>query len=353
MLGLLLALLAAAVLGTGGAVYAANGASPGSALYGLDKATENVQYALTFGDHGKAELALQNATERLLEARDDAQNGDDEGVIEALQGYDEAYNNAIALLQDDTPEDQDLLEASLEEQDAILDEVVAPTCTDVDGDGVDDVTGESCDPPAPTCTDVDGDGVDDVTGEPCATEETFDSCVGADPHPVGQYLADQYGVTYETLMGYFCGTDATEDGEGTGRNGFGEIRLAFRIAEASGDPVEDILALRDSGLGWGQIKQEYGLIGNGKNAEEGTSEDGTATLSTGQENKGKSNNGNGNSGGNGNANGRGNSGGGNGNGGNTGNSNGGGNNNGNGNGGNGNSGGNGNGNGNGNGGGKP
>ena len=47
MFGVLLALLAAAVLGTGSAVYAANGAAPGSALYGLDKAVENIQYALT------------------------------------------------------------------------------------------------------------------------------------------------------------------------------------------------------------------------------------------------------------------------------------------------------------------
>jgi len=70
-------------------------------------------------------------------------------------------------------------------------------------------------------------------------------CTGADPQPKGQELADRYEVAYEVIMGWFCQ-----------HYGFGEIELAYQLSEQSGMLVEDIFALRRSGLGWGQIKND-------------------------------------------------------------------------------------------------
>jgi hypothetical protein len=71
-------------------------------------------------------------------------------------------------------------------------------------------------------------------------------CTGAEPQPKGQELADRYhDVEYEEIMGWFCQ-----------RFGFGEIELAYQLSEQSGMSVEDIFALRRSGLGWGQIKND-------------------------------------------------------------------------------------------------
>ncbi len=77
------------------------------------------------------------------------------------------------------------------------------------------------------------------------TEEPFVSCTGADPHPTGQKLAQRYGVPYAEIMGWFCQ-----------RFGFGEIDLAYELSQASGMPVDEIFAMRRSGLGWGQIKAQ-------------------------------------------------------------------------------------------------
>jgi hypothetical protein len=42
--------------------------------------------------------------------------------------------------------------------------------------------------------------------------------------------------------------------------GYGEITLLYGLAETSGKPVSDILAMRkDDGLGWGQIAQKLGV----------------------------------------------------------------------------------------------
>jgi hypothetical protein len=63
------------------------------------------------------------------------------------------------------------------------------------------------------------------------------------PHAVT--LAERYGTTYEVIMGWFC------------RNyGFGEIDLAYQLSAEFGKPVEGIFAMRETGLGWGQIRQE-------------------------------------------------------------------------------------------------
>lgn len=81
-----------------------------------------------------------------------------------------------------------------------------------------------------------------LTATPLGTQTA--DCTGANPQPKGQSLAAQYGVSYEEIMGWFC--------KGFG---FGEIDLAYGLSLESGKSVSDIFALRESGLGWGQIKQ--------------------------------------------------------------------------------------------------
>ena len=47
-------------------------------------------------------------------------------------------------------------------------------------------------------------------------------------------------------MGWFCND----------KLGFGEIELAFKLFESSDLLVDEIIAMRQGGLGWGQIKKE-------------------------------------------------------------------------------------------------
>ncbi|HRE26407.1 MAG TPA: hypothetical protein PK954_07215 [Anaerolineales bacterium] len=55
-------------------------------------------------------------------------------------------------------------------------------------------------------------------------------------------------------MGWFC--------QGYG---FGEIELAYGLAAESDLTVVEVFALRQSGLGWGQIMQQLGALpGGGK-----------------------------------------------------------------------------------------
>lgn len=63
-------------------------------------------------------------------------------------------------------------------------------------------------------------------------------------HPEGLTLAQRWNVSYEEIMGWFC--------QGFG---FGEIDLAYELAEKSGEPVAEVFAMKSSGMGWGQIKQ--------------------------------------------------------------------------------------------------
>lgn len=87
------------------------------------------------------------------------------------------------------------------------------------------------------------------TPEPSETPEPTDEengqCTGAQPHPTGTKLAQHYGVSYEEIMGWFC--------QGFG---FGEIDLAYSLSLQSGVPVDQIFAMKSSGMGWGQIKKE-------------------------------------------------------------------------------------------------
>lgn len=70
------------------------------------------------------------------------------------------------------------------------------------------------------------------------------NCTGAQPHPTGTALAQEFGVPYDEIMGWFC--------QGFG---FGEIERAYSWSRETGIPVTKIFELRQSGLGWGEIKK--------------------------------------------------------------------------------------------------
>lgn len=81
---------------------------------------------------------------------------------------------------------------------------------------------------------------------PVVTEQPpLDPCTGGDTHPTGAKLASRYGVSYNEIMRWFC--------QGMG---FGEIELAYSLSQQSGAPVAQIFAMRQSGMGWGEIKQQ-------------------------------------------------------------------------------------------------
>lgn len=79
-----------------------------------------------------------------------------------------------------------------------------------------------------------------------STTTPITDCVGANPQPKANQLAQEYGVEYSEIMGYFCE-----------HFGFGEIDLAYGLHMLYPNiPVEDIFDMRRSGLGWGLIKKQ-------------------------------------------------------------------------------------------------
>lgn len=103
--------------------------------------------------------------------------------------------------------------------------------------------------------DEEEDDIDDEDGE-LDDAERAEACTGADPHPHGMALADDYGVDYEAIMDWFC--------QGFG---FGEIELAYLLSEEVGLTVDEVFALRAEGMGWGNVRKELGAapgLGNDK-----------------------------------------------------------------------------------------
>lgn len=119
---------------------------------------------------------------------------------------------------------------------------------------------EACDAVAaeeePEDDDLFFDEDDDVENDEFDDEVEGERCTGANPHPHGQDLAARYEVEYDEIMALFC------DGYG-----FGEIEIAFNLADESELSVEEITEMRAEGMGWGQIRKELGAqpgLGNGK-----------------------------------------------------------------------------------------
>ncbi len=158
-------------------------------------------------------------------------------------------------------------------------------------------------------------------------------------HPVIEILSEAFEVPYSDL-------EALRDEN----FGIGEIARAYLLADVAGVDVQEIIDMRESGMGWGEIKKEYpdvhpsqlapgSVIGNGRGNTVREDENALPSIEDNTGAAGNYGNGQGNSNGNGGGQGG------------NGNANGNGNGNGNGNA-NGQGGGNGNANGNGNGGGK-
>ncbi len=88
----------------------------------------------------------------------------------------------------------------------------------------------------------------EVTMEPTAEVTTEPADCIQSGQPVGQRLADDFGVSYDEIMGWFC--------QGFG---FGEIARAYLMADSSGDPAASYFDQRQAGMGWGEIVKEAGV----------------------------------------------------------------------------------------------
>ncbi len=104
------------------------------------------------------------------------------------------------------------------------------------------------------------------------TEKDGHYCTTEDIHPHAAQLAENYsdlapfGATYDNIMTWFCEFNL----------GFGEIEQAFKLFRMyqsellTMDPgfmIQDIIDLRLSGLGWGQVKKETAQMARDANPE--------------------------------------------------------------------------------------
>ena len=199
----------------GGAAYASDGAVPGDALYGIDTGVESLRLQLARTDEERLALRLENATERLSEA----QILSDAGSIDLRNVALDNYLLTVGEL---------VLEVS--NADFATEEVVA----DVDM----------------TLTTQEAS----LAALQASSSEKYDACSRLD-HPAGLKLSEEYGMSYEQVMALFCG----ESGD---HLGFGEVKQALKASEESGVSLDEVLDMRASGLGWGQIKQDLGVIGS-------------------------------------------------------------------------------------------
>jgi hypothetical protein len=160
-------------------------------------------------------------------------------------------------------------------------------------------------PDATPSAEVTGTAIPDATdtgtpeaGTPTATVEPKNDtqrCENrTDTQPEAQKLADQYTVPVDEVMSYFC--------KGFG---FGEIDQAYSLSLTSGKSVSEILSMRNSGLGWGQIRQQLEPTATPKPTKTPKVQPTQAANGNGNAGGNSGNNGNGNNGNNGNGNGNG------------------------------------------------
>ncbi len=241
MAGVAVAIVLALLVSTGGVIYAADAAVPGDPLYGVDLAVESARLGLTHRPASVMNLLLSLAEERLLEAEELAAQQDEGNLSVVLDDYGATVSSLAQTLG--TLEGADratltaLLDQTFSDHDVRLTRILGPA--------------------------VAADASDD--GEETATEEEdAEYCVGADPHPAAQRLAETYGVTYEEIMGWFCN-------EGYG---LGEIEHALQTSAATGLSIQEVFALKTDLGGWGEVWQRLSLIGSSDDdSEEFTEEE--------------------------------------------------------------------------------
>jgi hypothetical protein len=211
----------------GGAVYAADAAVPGDALYGLDRAVESVRLGLARDPEAVFALQLRFAEERLEEAGQLYATGDAPNMKKALAGYGESLAAAVRQMAGADETEGEALRLRLQAAAARHEEIFYDM-------GAEEPAGDQL-----HIWDRDRD---------CWCLETSEEI-----HPVAQDIADMYGYEYEDVIGWFC--------EGAG---LGEIMLAVNLSLETGLPVGDLLLLREDGQGWGQIMRDYDLIGGSR-----------------------------------------------------------------------------------------
>jgi len=227
--GVAVAIVLALLVSTGGVIYAADAAVPGDPLYGVDQAVESARLGLTHRPGSVMNLLLSLAEERLLEAEELAAQQDEGNLGVVLDNYGATVSALAQTLG--TVEGADratltaLLDQAFSDHDVRLTKILGPA--------------------------VVADAADE--GEEEATEEEDAAyCVGADPHPTAQRLAETYDVTYEDIMGWFC-----DDGYG-----LGEIEHALQTSAATDLSVQEVFDLKTDLGGWGEVWQNLGLIGS-------------------------------------------------------------------------------------------
>ena len=177
MAGVAVALVVALVLSSGGVIYAADAALPGEPLYGLDRAVESARLGLTRRPESVMNLLLALADERLLEAEELAAMQDQGNLAVVLENYGATVSSLARTLGQVEGANQAALTASLDDafskHEVRLANILGPAVAD---------------PP-------EGEEAEE---EP--EEEGEQYCVGADPNPAAQALADEHGVSYEEVM---------------------------------------------------------------------------------------------------------------------------------------------------------
>jgi len=107
-------------------------------------------------------------------------------------------------------------------------------------------------PPTATASPTATEGVSTATPvPPTFTTGPVDSpvCLGAANQAMASALAEQFKVPYAEIASWFCAGF-----------GFGEIRLAYEISLQTGIPAEEIFTLRQTGMGWGEIMIQLGIL---------------------------------------------------------------------------------------------
>jgi hypothetical protein len=186
-----------------------DGALPGELLYRIDRILEDMQMKNARTPEERARLQLIFTQERLQETQ-------------ALLELGDAVNLETAL---------DGLSISLEE--------LEKEALDADPDGNGGVIGI----------------VDEVFNGPeynldAVNRGFYCSNLGSYFHPVGYKIAQLYDVDYEDeVMSWYCAG-----------YGLGEVKLAYQISEKTDYSVESLFAMRNSGLGWGEILHMPGRL---------------------------------------------------------------------------------------------
>jgi hypothetical protein len=114
---------------SGGAVFAADSAVPGSPLYGIDRSFEDLRLGLLDDARARTEYQLSRASERLQEAETLSERADTKNVEVAMDGYNRLISDVAADIDSAPAEERsglnEILNRSLVEHEARLRSVFA------------------------------------------------------------------------------------------------------------------------------------------------------------------------------------------------------------------------------------